>query len=272
MAQNITLMGASYSDVPSVALPKTGGGTASFTDVTDTTATASDVASGKYFYLASGEKVQGSSTGGGGYVWQDQDGYVHLSPSGGVLSLDSLSVTENGTYTPATGHAYSSVEVEVSGGASNFVSGTFTTGTTEGVAESISIPYTGSGYPVIVNIYFASGWNSNSSGYSTIHQYAIIQQTLSRVYPNSSPNYAGAGGLDQSAVVTFYKSSASNGAVTSTARSNGYAVYNNTDATGASESAAVFIKSATSLSYFISSTSYGLLANTTYRYDIVYSE
>ena len=66
MAQNITIMGASYSDVPAVTLPKTGGGTASFTDVTDTTASASDVASGKYFYNASGVKTQGTASGGGG--------------------------------------------------------------------------------------------------------------------------------------------------------------------------------------------------------------
>lgn len=65
MAQNITLLGASYSDVPAVELPKTGGGTASFTDVSDTTATASDVASGKYFYTAAGAKTQGTATGGG---------------------------------------------------------------------------------------------------------------------------------------------------------------------------------------------------------------
>jgi len=30
MAQNITIWGASYSDVPAVTLPKTGGGTATF--------------------------------------------------------------------------------------------------------------------------------------------------------------------------------------------------------------------------------------------------
>lgn len=35
MAQNITLMGASYSDVPAVNLPKTGGGLATFIDETD---------------------------------------------------------------------------------------------------------------------------------------------------------------------------------------------------------------------------------------------
>ena len=68
MAQNITLQGASYSDVPAVTLPKTGGGTASFTDVSDTTAAASDVASGKYFYTAAGVKTAGTSSGGGSDV------------------------------------------------------------------------------------------------------------------------------------------------------------------------------------------------------------
>lgn len=62
MAQNITIMGASYSAVPQVTLPKTGGGTAYFTDVTDTTATAADVASGKAIYTAAGTKVAGTLT------------------------------------------------------------------------------------------------------------------------------------------------------------------------------------------------------------------
>lgn len=65
MAQNITLMGASYSAVPAVTLPKTGGGTASFTDVSDTTAAAADVAQGKYFYTAAGVRTAGTASGGG---------------------------------------------------------------------------------------------------------------------------------------------------------------------------------------------------------------
>ena len=85
MAQNITLLGASYSDVPAVTLPKTGGGTARFTDTTGTTAVESDVASGKIFVKADGSLATGTNSGGGGggSITQDQDGYLVLSPDGG---------------------------------------------------------------------------------------------------------------------------------------------------------------------------------------------
>ena len=64
MAQDITLMGASYSDVPAVELPKTGGGLAKFTDVSDTTAETEDVKAGMVFFNALGQKKTGTSGDG----------------------------------------------------------------------------------------------------------------------------------------------------------------------------------------------------------------
>ena len=97
MAQNITLLGASYSDVPAVELPKTGGGTASFTDVTDTTAEAEDVAQGKFFYTAGGIRTAGTGTGGGGGggtggVHMDADGYLVLDDEARRLTSMRLKV------------------------------------------------------------------------------------------------------------------------------------------------------------------------------------
>lgn len=67
MAQNVTWPdGTQYTNVPFINLPKTGGGQARFTDVTDTTASASDVATDKYFYTASGVRTAGTNSGGGG--------------------------------------------------------------------------------------------------------------------------------------------------------------------------------------------------------------
>lgn len=66
MAQSIQIAGASYPDVPSIVVPKVGSGTAIFADPSGTTATASDVAQGKYFLTDQGVLTQGTASGGGG--------------------------------------------------------------------------------------------------------------------------------------------------------------------------------------------------------------
>ncbi len=60
MAQSITLQGATYQDVPAVDLPKTGGGTARFTDVTPTTATADKMMQGYGAFGADGVWFDGT--------------------------------------------------------------------------------------------------------------------------------------------------------------------------------------------------------------------
>lgn len=60
MAQNVVINGVTYQNVPEVNIPKSGGGTAKFTDVSDTTAVAADALNGKTFYKADGTKVTGN--------------------------------------------------------------------------------------------------------------------------------------------------------------------------------------------------------------------
>ena len=88
---NITLMGASYADVPAVSLPATGGGTAMFMDTSDADATASDILSGKTAYV-NGQKIVGTGSGGGGLV--------HVQSL--TKQTVKLSDTDFATWTPST--------------------------------------------------------------------------------------------------------------------------------------------------------------------------
>lgn len=60
MKVNVTIAGASYSEVPSILIPLKNGGRARFCEVSDTTAKASDVAQGKTFYDADGNYTEGT--------------------------------------------------------------------------------------------------------------------------------------------------------------------------------------------------------------------
>ena len=101
MAQNVTIAGASYTDVTAIEVPKTTSGVASFHDVTDTTATASDVLSGKDFYNASGVKTSGSiATKSSSNL--TVSGATVTAPAGYYASSASKSVASGSATTPTT--------------------------------------------------------------------------------------------------------------------------------------------------------------------------
>ena len=67
-------------------------------DLTTDTAVASDVASGKYFHLASGERVQGTASGGGSAMNVQTAQSTTRATSSTYTKLASLTCSKSGTY------------------------------------------------------------------------------------------------------------------------------------------------------------------------------
>ena len=120
MAQNVTINGVTYQNVPEVDIPKNGGGTAKFFDTADGDITSSDVLTGKTGFNATGS-VTGSMANNGS--------------TSGTISTKAGTVTIPAGFTTGGTVSISSTE-QAKIVASNIKSGV----TLLGVAGSLALP------------------------------------------------------------------------------------------------------------------------------------
>lgn len=157
-----------------------------------------------------------------------------------------------------------------SGGASNFVQGSFTSGSSTG-AQTITITYTGTGYPVMAVVVVKGGaYASGTDWYDSLQRQAIGQWTLTKSDMSSTPTYGSSGTQNYGVITAIYKNSTSSSTSytrTSTMSAN---VYSSSSASGSSSTSFRFISN-TELSVYTATSGYGVLPNTEYEYFIVYS-
>ena len=181
------------------------------------------------------------------------------------------------TYTPS--QMADAIEAISGGGsgASNFVTGTFTTGSTDSTMAEITIPYNGNGYPIFLMIVVEGGiYNSatNPGWVSSTKRYSVGAFYMHKSNTNYAPTYGETGTENMGAPAAIYKNSTTS---STTFGGTGGALTNFYSDQFVSGSAAGCVKlnSNTKLCYRTSggtSSTYGLLANTTYRYYVLYSE
>ena len=172
------------------------------------------------------------------------------------------------------------IQTSGGGGATNVLQGTFTTGSTRNTTGSVSLNYTGSGYPIAVMIYVDGGTYNNGTGgnttwYNSVNRYDVGSYSMTKARTTTTPTYGTSGADNYGVTDIIYKNSTSNS--TSYTRTSGMTVnvYTSSSTNAqASTSCVRFKGNGKTLSYYIGnkgSSSIGFASDTKYAYIVVYS-
>lgn len=166
------------------------------------------------------------------------------------------------------------------GGATNLVQGTFTTGSSGNTNASVSLNYTGSGYPIFVAVWVDGGAYNNGTGgntnwYNSVSRYDVGFVTVSKARTTTAPTYSTSGADNYGIICYIYKNSTSNSTSYSRTSSMTANTYTSSSTSAAASNNMIRFKgNGTTLSYYVgnrSSSTYGLARSTKYAYIVVYS-
>lgn len=161
------------------------------------------------------------------------------------------------------------------GGASNIVDGTFTTVSTSATEQSVSIPYTGNGYPIGLLLRVHGGVTGTAWSTCTL-AYRVAYLMLVKIGTATTPTYNGSGDVNQGFAATGYNTTTTaSGSMTSISvgSNRNYFQYAQNTATNNAQMVAVFTNSTTmKIRTCDPSARYGLIPSCDYDYTIIYSE
>ena len=156
-------------------------------------------------------------------------------------------------------------------GLPSVVQGEFTTGENAGV-ETVDVAYTGDGYPIACIVVVDGGAYNSSSlpWYSSMQRYAVGQWTMTKSNMSTTPTFATSGAVNQGVTTAIFKNSTTSS--TSYTRTSAMTtnVFSSNNASNSAVNSVKF-KSKTRFTYYVNTSSYGLLPNQKYQYIIVYS-
>lgn len=156
-------------------------------------------------------------------------------------------------------------------GVSNFVHGTFHTTPAAG-NRTITIPYEGSGYPIMAYVVIKGGaYKSGSDWYNAIQRYAVGMWCMSKSNMDLAPTYTTSGAANQGVTAAIFKNSTSSASSYTRASAMSTNVFSSSNASNAAATCVRF-KGNKTMSIYINTTSYGLFPDQDYEYFIVYKE
>ena len=170
----------------------------------------------------------------------------------------------------------SQIQTGGGGGCTRMVTGTFTTGSTRASTGTVTINYTGTGYPIGCLIYIDGGaYDPDKTWYNTLAQYDADSFMMTKAQMSSTPTFVASASVpaNQGVVSATYKSNASTATTHSRNGSQSAVFFNSSDAT-TGYNCVRFKGNTKTLSYYIgnsASNRVGLAPSQTYHYIIIYS-